>query len=67
MCYREKLLTPQPPLTASDVGHAVYGFGFLLAIVLAVSMFAATALDRTSPEAREIIQAGRMMVEQVGR
>lgn len=67
MCYRDKLLTPEPPLTASDVGHALGGLGFVMAIIIAVSMFAATVYDRPSIEAQQIIQAGRTLAEQVGR
>ena len=65
MCYRHHV--PHPPLTASDVGHALGSLGFILAIIVAVSMFAATVLERPSPEAREIIQAGKTLAEQVGR
>ena len=64
MCYRDKV---QPPLTASDVGHALGGLGFILAIVVAISLFAAAVYDRPSIEAQQIIQAGRTLAEQVGR
>lgn len=67
MCYRERPLSCEPPLTASDVGNALVGFGFIFAIIVAVSMFAATVYDRPSIEAQQIIQDGRTLAERVGR
>ena len=64
MCYRDKV---HPPLTASDVGHAIGGLGFIFAIVFAISLFAASVHDRPSIEAQQIIQAGRTLAETVGR
>ncbi len=66
MCYRS-LPPTQPPLTASDVKHALGGLVLIFAIIVAVSLFAAALYDRPSMEAQQIIQAGRMLVEQVGR
>lgn len=57
----------QPPLSMSDVGHALGSLGIIAGIVLAVIIFTVAVRDRPSIEAQQIIQAGRVMVERVGR
>ena len=55
------------PLSWPDIGQALGGIVIVLAVVLSAVMFTAAVRDRPSPEAREIIQAGRMMVGEMGR
>lgn len=65
MCfYRDQ---PRDPLSMADVGHALGGLGFILAIIVAICWFTAAVYDRPSIEAQQIIQAGRTLAEQVGR
>lgn len=63
MCFHRD----RDPLSMSDVGHALGGLGIIAGIVLAVVMFTAAVRDRPSIEAQQIIQAGRMMVGEMGR
>ena len=58
---------PDRDLSMADIGQALGGLGVVLAVVLAVIMFTAAVRDRPSVEAQQIINAGRMMVEQAGR
>lgn len=58
---------PDRDLSMTDIGQALGGLGVVLAVVLAVIMFTAAVRDRPSVEAQQIINAGRMMVEQAGR
>ena len=57
----------QPPLSMSDFWHAAGSLGIIAGIVAAAIMFTVAVRDRPSIEAQQIINAGRVMVEQVGR
>lgn len=54
-------------LTASDVWHALGSLLLIIGVVFAVAMFTATVYERPSTEAEMIIQAGKTLVETVGR
>lgn len=57
----------QPPLSRSDFWTAAGSLGIIAGIVFAVILFTVAIRDRPSIEAQQIINAGRTMVEQVGR
>jgi hypothetical protein len=62
MCYRDP-----DPWSWSDVGHALGSLGIIAGIVAAAIVFTVTVYERPSIDAQQIIQAGRTMVETVGR
>lgn len=57
----------QGPLSMSDFWQAAGSVGIVAGIVLSVILFTAAVRDRPSIEAQQIINAGRMLAEQVGR